>query len=251
MHGTGSVLSSDNSHFEFSTSTENVRRTSDSQVASLQAHGIMDPCVSQTENTAVTVKREEEDDIPPQQTNAEMVLSHPDIEKLMVIYRKGQNGTQTCGLEVPPGDDYVAEVKGTLAICKSIDAKAAARRAPKTFTEAIAATKLPGVSKKKGAMVRDFNHLIRKATSFFKLWNPLRALAMSGIQDMAHAKSIVKRAPPAVVVKHEKGVLEGDPSPTSSPAPAAATPSPPSTPLEMRDASPAKVQHLEDSPSPT
>jgi len=176
----------------------------------------MDP--SQTAGAAVTVKREVEDDIP-QQTMEDYVRGHRDLAEVELIYRSGQRGTQNCAFAIPQGDQYVAEKDGTLKICRSIKTQAPSKkspvkkstahdRAPKTFiVELAAATNALAVATKalKGAAARVLNRLIRKAASFLKLWDAVRALpaaqATSGIEDMAHAKKIVALAPPAVFVK--------------------------------------------------
>ncbi|KAJ1467317.1 hypothetical protein T484DRAFT_1921647, partial [Baffinella frigidus] len=197
----------------------------------------------------VAVKKEEEDDIPLTllQSAEQFVTGHPALRTLWLFIHKGRGGTQACGFNMLSGGEYVAEQEGTLAICNAMDAVEPSKKAPKLLTDAIAGSKLPGVSK--GPAERSRKLWFRTAASFLRItrWtDETLALAIAGIKDKSHAKTILELAPPAKEVQQENGGVLGSPSPTSSRSPP--PPSPASSPIPR---TPAEDELLSDSPSPT
>ena len=198
---------------------------------------------SQTVDTAVIVKEEKDDGIPPKQSDEEFVSLHPALNRLWRFYSEGRQGTSTCGFKLPWGSKYAAEQEDRLAICKACKPKtASSKRVPKLFTDAIAENRLPEVNK--GAGAKNAKLWYEQAATFLRRWTvEMLEIWNDGIHDEAQAQTIFRLALPSAVVKIENGGRVGSPAPT-------ATTSLPSTPLEARDGTPAMEVNL-DSASPT
>ena len=194
----------------------------------------------------MTVKEEEDDDMPPQLRAAELVPRHPAFSKLFLFVEKGRKGLLTCGFDmILVGGWYVVARGGGLTTCEARATAPGNKCASKLLTVRLAELKMPGVDR--ATAVRSENKWSRMAATVLEqVQGDMIPEFVAGIQDEAHLHSICGLAPSAVAVTHADGGIVGE----SSLGPAGSL-SLPSTPLQMRGGTPPKQDFIQDSPLPT